>query len=433
VENKDRDLVATRAIFGKLLLDTGSPEASVTGGTSETSAKPGSHDAPEPFRFELPVNLDGKNTAVFLSHPSKVRKQIEPVNESYESTLLSELLQELTAKFLTDLASLTCEEGYLSQEEATEATCRYIVIGGSHAGRLADCLDDLGLEVIDLSVPGWTVTEKNVEKAVADLEKELKVVSELDTVIIYQLFDNSVYFEVREDGLRSLPSKVDGKYHMVGELHMAERPVLKSLFSQALPLFRAGGENLKVIISLMMRYIAGSCCTNSAHLTNKGTIEYKTTMGERLVDMAMWLKDITFFKRVRIFRVLNPVDYVLEDGKYKKAAKKLGKMWEDPVHMKKEGYTIIAAAVTGLVAETESAHLAKDNDNKGGDGGCKNQTARRQSWVSTDDAVAVRRPDYTVDGGSRPHKWKGQQHGSLRGCGPWGRGGRRGYPGHGSR
>jgi hypothetical protein len=379
----------------------------------------------------LPVNIDGKELAIFLSKPTKVKKYIEPVNETKGSILLTELLSELNAKFLTDLASLACEEGYSSQEEVLENSYRVIVIGGSHAGRLADCLDDMGLEVIDLSVPGWTVTEKNVEKAVADLEKELSTSSDLDTVIIYQLFDNSVYFEVKEDGSRSLPSKIDGKYHIAGELHMAERSVLKTLFSLALPLFRAGGENLKVIISPMMRYITNSCCADPAHLTNRGTMEYKTTMGERLVDMATWLKDIAFFKRIRNYKILNPVDYVLEDGKYKRAAKKLAKLWEDPVHMKKEGYQIIATAFVNMVTETEGLHLAKGKERKdfGGAGGSK-QTPARQSWVSTDDAVAVRRPEHTGRGGNRPHKWKMPLRGTYHGRGPRG-GGRRGLPGRG--
>jgi hypothetical protein len=47
-----------------------------------------------------------------------------------------------------------------------------VIVGGSHAGRLTDCIHDLKVEMVDLLVPGWTVMKKNLSKAAAELEKE---------------------------------------------------------------------------------------------------------------------------------------------------------------------------------------------------------------------------------------------------------------------
>jgi hypothetical protein len=67
-------------------------------------------------------------------------------------------------------------------------------------------------------------------------------------VVVYQLFDNNVFFETREDGSRSLPvkSSEDNKYHIVGRLDFADHGTNKNLVNIATPLFRAGGEAEKI-------------------------------------------------------------------------------------------------------------------------------------------------------------------------------------------
>jgi hypothetical protein len=112
-------------------------------------------------------------------------KIIEPINEHNELELLSELMLELNTKFMSDLGELTREDTGLEDKDTAEDNRHYIVIGGSHAGRLADSLDDMGLHVADLSVPGWSVCERNVEKAVAELQKELSGVGDTPVVLIF--------------------------------------------------------------------------------------------------------------------------------------------------------------------------------------------------------------------------------------------------------
>jgi hypothetical protein len=173
--NNNGDVVATRNLFKKLVLEAGSPEAPADTGWSVTpvSSDTGSHAAPAEFRFELPNDLEGKTKSIFLSAPSFVPDKIEPLSEAIESELLNELILELNTKFLTDLAPLTSEPGYTSHDENSPSNLRYIIIGGSHASRLADCMDNLDIKVVDLTTPGWLITEKSIDKAVADLMKVL--------------------------------------------------------------------------------------------------------------------------------------------------------------------------------------------------------------------------------------------------------------------
>jgi hypothetical protein len=99
--------------------------------------------------------------------------------------------------------------------------------------------------VADISVPGWSVSEANVELACELLKEVLEEDWEDDTVpvIVYQLFDNSTFMYVGLDGTAGLPLKstVDGNYHVPGAIGLNDRDAFKQLFSQAVPLLRGGG------------------------------------------------------------------------------------------------------------------------------------------------------------------------------------------------
>jgi hypothetical protein len=72
---------------------------------------------------------------------------------------------------------------------------RLIVIGGSHASRTVAALENLEVEVVDLTTPGWTITEHNVEKLVPQLENVLAEETNLKDVVVYHMFDNSIFLE----------------------------------------------------------------------------------------------------------------------------------------------------------------------------------------------------------------------------------------------
>jgi hypothetical protein len=66
------------------------------------------------------------------------------------------------------------------------------------------------------------------------------------------------------------------------------------------------------------------------------------------------LKDISFIKCIRNVKILIPIDHIMEEDSVQRAAKKMAQMWDpsDPVHMKKEGYNILAVAAANLAADT---------------------------------------------------------------------------------
>ena len=69
-------------------------------------------------------------------------------------------------------------------------------------------------------------------------------------VFVFQLYDSSIYFGSSDSGELSLPKRgEDGRYHVHGELALAEWAALKKIFSISAPLLRAAGGNKKLILS----------------------------------------------------------------------------------------------------------------------------------------------------------------------------------------
>jgi hypothetical protein len=107
---------------------------------------------------------------------------------------------------------------------------KVIVVGGSHSSRLTDELDDTCLDVTDISVRGWRLTEAAVEEKVRVLKELVASADEKRTTVVYQLYDNVSYMVKKADGTRSLPAKGrDGRYHVEGRLEIAKREEIKKI------------------------------------------------------------------------------------------------------------------------------------------------------------------------------------------------------------
>jgi hypothetical protein len=103
------------------------------------------------MRLLLPSDIESKNMEIFFSKPNRIVKKIDAINEQTESAVLNSLVDELNLKFGTDLAELAGPPHAESDLETEKGL--YVVAGGSQAGRLASQLDEMGLKVVDLSVP----------------------------------------------------------------------------------------------------------------------------------------------------------------------------------------------------------------------------------------------------------------------------------------
>jgi hypothetical protein len=272
------------------------------------------------------------------------------------------MIDELNVKFQTELAPVcdNADDGSEDEDEldltVAHADKRFIIVGGSHAGRLADCLDDLKLDVVDLSVPGWTLTEAKAERMAVQLHDVLNEGNTKKQVVIFQLFDNDIFRGRREDGkiVPAYKCDSDGRYHIEGELHVCDRNAVKELFNIASIVLRAGGESDKVLLSPVLRYMKKKCCDAEGHIVNKKAKSYLADMGVALNGVADWLGELAFRKRIRSYKILNPIALLgdTEEDDLFKVAKRIAKFWgSDPKHMKAKGYKQLAQSLAGQLVD----------------------------------------------------------------------------------
>jgi hypothetical protein len=77
--------------------------------------------------------------------------------------------------------------------------------------------------------------------------------------VIFHLFDNNMYFAAQPDGSRTLKVRdnTDMKYHVPGNLEMADHSVIKTLANISAPLLRAGGSGSLGKRRLVLRRMFG--------------------------------------------------------------------------------------------------------------------------------------------------------------------------------
>jgi hypothetical protein len=355
---------------------------------------------------------------------------------------MSQLADELNLKFMADLG--TCvgmQEGDIEMEAtANDHNLRLVFIGGSHAARMAAAADRKGIEYVNLAMPGFRIREETIDTATIMLKETLQE-SHYRDVLIFQLLDNNIFFEAREDGSRALPKKCDddNKYHIVGKLEYADHSVVKTLVNGITPLLRAGGDREKIILSPLPRYMK-RCCKEKEHLTNKKESNYASKMGEALASIRDSMKDLIYGKRIRSFKVPNATQLIMGDDE-ESAAANLRNFWrEDAVHMTDEGYDTLVEALAEMAisgtfkrpANTTQASRPPARSHSTPRGGMK-----RRQWVSEDDILAHRIYGNTPKRGGFRGSFRGGYNGGgvhggrggqrNRGGGRGGRGGGRGF------
>jgi len=161
----------------------------------------------EVYSLSLPVNLDpGCGTAPtnFMtnsSRPSTLAGMDEGIICELLSSIANVLKEELKISIGVSLGNALRSGG------AQENIERVVLIGASNLKQVANHLKGLGLEVIDLCVPGWVISPSNVE----DLIRKLEVLGvRAGTAVVSDLFGNSVFRFKEFDGTVSKPLKGGG-------------------------------------------------------------------------------------------------------------------------------------------------------------------------------------------------------------------------------
>jgi hypothetical protein len=118
--------------------------------------------------------------------------------------LLAKLISELNEKFMTDLgfAAVAQQSAAMADTDGNEmlSEYRFILVGGSHAARLAAAADNLGLDIKNLSIPGFRIYPDSIENAAILLQEAVAEEADKHVIVIFQIFDNNTFFSVSQDG-----------------------------------------------------------------------------------------------------------------------------------------------------------------------------------------------------------------------------------------
>jgi hypothetical protein len=282
--------------------------------------------------LSLPGGLNWHETELFRSTGyTCIPSAVLPVDQTKERALIDSFIEDINSNFMCNLSLeySTSHDGTVAACAESAAATRIILVGASHASRLAGALRETGTEIADLSVLGWKISDDNVESSISLLREVVEEEWDGETIVLYELFDNSCYYSIGTDGSATLPTKssTDNRYHITGALGMVDRDTFKQLFSAVVPLLRAGGQHKKVILSPLMRYAVESCCDNAGHCVNRGPALNKV-LSEGLDSLHTWIDHQSYLKRIRNFIVVNPNLIIAPDSVNKMETKTFKLYWK---------------------------------------------------------------------------------------------------------
>ena len=324
----------------------------------EFSEGAGSLEQPELRTPLLPSSLDP--AASFEVFHFSTSSTCPAVIFGFDRKATHELLLSLSTSLRRGFSFAAHPEAILARdlpaqpEGAKEAAkvLTIILAGASNLGSLKPIFEANGAIVIDLTKPGWMVTESNIES----LQKELNAFADSeDTAVIFDLFGNSAYKFKHVDGTLVLPFKVGGGYHFLGEIHLDTDRKIGELIDSLKPLFLTAKNLLMVVNPPLPRHVFTPCCNDRNHSTNLGDEGFRSSFLEAILHFRKILKTslvgLEGIGRFWVTDTLGCVGNIPPTTTEKLAALKqvLGK---DGVHLTDQGrfnlFSTLAKAVLGL-------------------------------------------------------------------------------------
>jgi hypothetical protein len=419
---------------------SGSDTISATRAIFKESISTGIDTADEQTLIRLPLTQTSTEKCTFVSSGfCNLKSVVEPISEDFERYLLASLVDEMNNLFPLNLSTDFVCDRFLEEDAFEETTNRtaLVLVGASHLRNLARFLDTQEWQVHDLTTPGWRISEQSVEQKTQEIVKLSEHVDLEKSTIILQLFDNCVFMAGGAGGTKNLPVRGhDGKYHVIGELVVADKAGVKDLAGKLVPLLKALGSAKKLVLSPLSRYWLDPCCPDPSHVTNYKTVGYLQRLGSATSALKDFIRDSLYTRRVQNFRVVCP-NKILGIGQRQSEmpiedARLLAELWGgDPVHPANSAYKVIAEGVLKDINSSDSRYTNPPK-NKAPKSGSSQQdlSLARDPWVSGCTAALPRRDAPAATRGN-PAGGRGWSRGArTRGYHPYrgGRGPRGGRP-----
>ena len=248
----------------------------------------------ETYRIALPISL----TSSALTHHKFSTSSSLPTTLAISGEATQELLHALLLQLNTKFGCKAHPEDILAREPAelegmditTNEPGNVIVIGGSICKKLAADLRDRGVNVTDLTVPGWTPTPTNITKLTKDIT-DLKPGK--NTLVIGDLISNVSFSFEQLTGNCALPVKSMGKYHMFGKVTVSTTESLQHILGKLVPLYQAV-PCLKIVLPPLPRYLYSPCCISDDHCVGIGELGYADDLLDKTIGIRKTLRDFLY-------------------------------------------------------------------------------------------------------------------------------------------
>jgi hypothetical protein len=169
-------------------------------------------------RLVLPASLAFRSFQSFvIKGPADLCSGVGPLSVERESQFIHALIADLNKNMCLNIDPLP---DLNRDTELLAVSPPLIIVGGSHASRMASFMDD---RLPSFTRGGWRVGKTAVEGLAQDLA-EAKESFPCEAVAVLQLFDNISYYTITsEDTIIPYRKDVTGRYHVDGDLLMAHR------------------------------------------------------------------------------------------------------------------------------------------------------------------------------------------------------------------
>jgi hypothetical protein len=284
-------LVRSLVEFLSWMEDLQDPEAELLRGVRRQYMKEflSAVEGGEPWADELqpimmPISMYGEGVMLYKSRDwGSLPMSIRAVDEHEEGVWVGKISTAMVREVNISLATTVCSGRTLSAVRAFEekgGKLGFRVAGASNAARTAAALARKGMDAVKLGQRGWSLA---VEKDVKELVSQLKEVDMSNQVLVFHCMDNGTFFSMDRLGGSTLPTKINGSYHIKGRLVVASGYALELMVEKMAEVMKEAKAGLTVVITPMPRYLDNCCEEHSG-----GRSEEKMEEDRERILKAVW-------------------------------------------------------------------------------------------------------------------------------------------------
>jgi hypothetical protein len=265
-----------------------------------------------------------------------------------DSVASNELVRTLLDLLQCNFATVANSEELLSVEPASQIEggkdiSRLIICGGSNMSKIVPILSNMGYMVVDLTISGWTPTEKNI----LTLRESIQNLPEVPgTAVILDLLGNVAFRQAQLDGTLALPFKSGGKFHIEGKVHVCNNSSLSTIITSLKPVLDVLAEEF-LFCSPIPRFLFNGCCSSPDHCVGTDDDVYVSSLLQETLALRNVCKSALQALGKKNAWVPDLVGNLLPacNGLKEKAVGLKHIMSADGVHFTKHGYEKLAETV----------------------------------------------------------------------------------------